>query len=206
MKRTMAVLLALLALVPAFGAVDGAQLYAKLKSAYKGLSSFQADLKQSNHYPQLKKTISYSGKIYFTPGRMLMSFSQPGVQRLLIENGRVDLYDAQSATVFRAKMLPEFGRMNPLEILQLYWEKSQVTVTQAAGATAKVRLVPKNDQLISSLNATLNPKTGIVSALSYADKNGNTVSYAFSNIKTNAGIPTSVWTYKYPKGVQVVEQ
>lgn len=206
MKKILVAAFILLLLSSAFAAVTTAQLYARMQSAYQSLNSFQAALQQSNHYPQLKKTISYTGRIYFTPGRMLMSFTQPSVQRLYIADGRVDLFDAQSNTVFRAQMLPQFGRMNPLEILQLYWDKSKVSVTKEAGALVSVKLVPKKDDLISSLAATLNKKTGLVSSLSYTDKSGNAVTYSFSNIKINAGISQSVWAFKYPKGVQVIEQ
>lgn len=206
MKKILAAVLVLFLLSPAFAVVSTAQLYTRMQSAYQSLNSFQAALKQSNHFPQLKKTISYTGRIYFTPGRMLMSFDQPSVQRLYIADGRVELYDAQSNTVFRAQMLPQFGRMNPLEILQLYWDKSKVSITKEDGTTVSVKLVPKKDDLISSLTATLNKKTGLVSSLSYTDKSGNAVTYSFSNIKVNAGIAKNVWSFSYPKGVQVVEQ
>lgn len=199
--------LALLGLALAsLAATSSSALYAKLRSAYANLESFQADVEQSNYYPQLKKTISYAGKIYFTPGRMLMSFSKPSVQRLKIEDGRVELYDASSNTLFRTDVLPEFGRMNPVEILQLYWTKSSVTVTSEDNNIAGVKLVPAQDDLVSSLAATLNKNSGIVSKLSYTDRSGNAVSYDFSKIKLNGGIPAAVWDFRYPEDVQVVEQ
>jgi outer membrane lipoprotein-sorting protein len=200
-----AILLALAA-ASANAAVTSAQLYAKLQAAYANLSGFQASVKQSNYYLQLKKTIDYDGMLYFTPGRMLMSFTKPSVQRLLIQNGKVELYDAQSNTLFKASVMAQFGRMNPLEILQLYWNKSSVTILGEEKGLVKVKLVPAKDDLVTSLSASINPSTGIVSVLGYADKTGNTVTYAFSGIKANAAIPASVWSYNYPKNVQIVEQ
>ena len=61
-------------------------------------------------------------------------------------------------------------------------------------------------KLISSLSATLDKKSGLVTSLSYTDKSGNKVTYKFSGIKTNAAIPASVWNFNYPKEVQVIEQ
>ncbi|MBW6513857.1 MAG: outer membrane lipoprotein carrier protein LolA [Candidatus Syntrophosphaera sp.] len=200
-------LLALLFLVLAnHAATSSSDLYAKLRSAYQSLKSFQAEVLQSNFYPQLNKAISYDGKIYFTPGRMLMSFTKPSVQRLKIEAGRVELYDASSNTLFRTDMLPEFGRMNPVEILQLYWTKSSVTVTSEDKNSAGVKLVPAKDDLVRTLSATLNKNSGIVSKLSYTDRGGNSVTYTFTNIKLNGSIPESVWNFRYPEDVQVVEQ
>lgn len=205
-KRMTALLACLLLLGSLQAAVSQAQLYQKMRAAYGSLKTYQAELSQSNYYPQLKRTISYNGKIYFTPGRMLMSFSSPSVQRLQIRDGQVELYDASSKTLLRAPMQPEFGKMNPVEILDLYWQKSRVSVTSETARQASVSLKPKSDKLISSLSATLDKKSGLVTSLSYSDKSGNKVTYKFSGIKTNAAIPSSVWNFSYPKDVQVIEQ
>ncbi|HNT52762.1 MAG TPA: hypothetical protein PKH19_05115, partial [Candidatus Syntrophosphaera sp.] len=80
-------IIALTAVCGLLSAATGtAALYAKLQAAYKNLSSFQAELKQTNYYPQLKRSIVYNGRIYFTPGRLLMSFDKPSVQRMQIQN------------------------------------------------------------------------------------------------------------------------
>ena len=196
----------LLLLTAGFAGTTSSALYTKLQGAYKNLSSFQADVQQANYYAQLKKTITYSGTIYFTPGRMLMHFTKPTLQRLKIESGRVELYDASSNSLFKSEVLPEFGKMNPVEILQLYWGKSSVSVTAEDDVSASVRLTPTKDDLVSTLTARISKGNGMVTKLGYTDKNGNTVSYAFSGIKLNAGIASSVWQYSYPKNVQVVEQ
>ncbi|HPH60419.1 MAG TPA: hypothetical protein PLX72_02135, partial [Candidatus Syntrophosphaera sp.] len=156
MKKSILILLALLAAWTAGCALSSSELYTRLQSAYRNLSTFQASVQQSNYYPQLKKSINYSGRIYFTPGRMLMSFTKPGIQVLKIENGRVELYDASSKTLFQSAVQPQFGKMNPVEILQIYWSKSAVTVTSQSKTAASVKLVPKQDDLVSSLTATLN--------------------------------------------------
>ena len=181
-------------------------IYQKMNPAYKGISSFQAELKQDNYFPQIKKSISYSGSIHFTRGRMVIRFDKPNVQRLMINEGVVDLYDAQSKTVLRSRMRPEFNKMNPVEILQLFWKKSEVTVLSTKGNFWEVSLKPLNDPNITSLSATINRKTALVQTLSYEDTNGNKVTYNFSGIKLNAQIPESIWIYKYPKDVQVVQQ
>lgn len=204
MRKSIFFLLALLAAWTAGSALSSSELYTKLRSAYQGLSSFQADVRQSNYYPQLNRTINYTGKIYFTPGRMLMSFSAPSAQLLKIENQKVELYDASSNTLFKSDVQPQFGRMNPVEILQLYWSKSTVTVTSQSRTSASVRLVPREDELVNSLAATLDPRSGIVKELSYTDKSGNRVTYSFSGIKLNSPIPASVWSTSYPDNVQTI--
>lgn len=204
--KKIALLLILAALLASLAAVSTQDLYKKLSSAHAGISSYQASVSQSNYYPQLKKTITYTGTMYFSGGRMLMHFTKPGVQRLLIENGQVQLYDAMSNTLYKGEIMPQFGRMNPLEILQLYWDRSTVSITGQKGDIVSVSLKPVKDPMLKSLSASVNYKSGLVQSLSYSDSGGNRVSYSFSGIKLNAGIASSVWKYSYPKNVQVIQQ
>jgi outer membrane lipoprotein-sorting protein len=124
----------------------------------------------------------------------------------MISGGIVELYDSESKTVFRSKMRPEFGKMNPVEILQLYWKKSSVNVQSSKGDLANVTLKPYSDPIIVSISAEVETKTGIIQSLSWTNKNNDKVTYNFSNIKTNTKIPASIWQFTYPKDVQVVEQ
>ena len=181
-------------------------LYKKMEKTYGSLSSFQATLKQENHFAQIGKSISYNGNIYFSKGRMVIRYEKPAFQRLMITGGIVELYDQSSKTVFRSRMRPEFGKMNPVEILQLYWKKSKVSLKEDKKNLCQATLTPFSDPLIKSLSAEINTKTGLINNLSYSDANGNKVKYSFSGIKTNAVIPSSVWQYSYPKNTQVVEQ
>lgn len=205
MKKT-ATLLIIALLLASLAAVSTQELYKKLSTTHAGISSYQANVTQSNYYPQLKKTITYTGTMYFSSGKMLMHFTKPGVQRLLIENGQVQLYDAMSNTLYKGEIMPQYGRMNPLEILQLYWDRSTVSVTSQKGDIVNVSLKPVKDTMLKSLSASVNYKSGLVQSLSYQDSGGNSVSYSFSGIKLNGGIPASVWKYSIPKDVQVIQQ
>lgn len=204
MKKAIVVSLLLIWSVMLLSITTG-EVYNKVSSFYANLRSFQAKVQQTNYYAQLKKTITYKGTIYFTPGRMLMHFDEPTVQRLKIENGRIELYDASSNTLFRSLMQPEYEKLNPVEILQSYWNKSKVSIISETKDRVNIELVPKNDDFIQSLSATLDKNNGLIYKLSYKDKTGNSVTYNFSSIKLNQGISSSVWKYDYPKNVQIIE-
>ena len=186
--------------------ISSEALYQKIAGTYGSLSSFQAVIKQDNYFAQLNKSISYEGNIYFTKGKMVIRYNKPYFQRLSVSGGMVELYDSQSKTMFRSKMRPEFGKMNPVEILQLYWKKSTVNIQQGKGNQVNVFLKPFDDPVIVSLSARVNSESGIVQSLTWTNRNNDKVTYNFSHIKTNAKIPPSVWQYTYPKDVQVVEQ
>lgn len=204
MKKAIVVSLLLIWSVMLLSITTG-EVYNKVSSFYANLRSFQAKVQQTNYYAQLKKTITYKGTIYFTTGRMLMHFDDPTVQRLKIENGRIELYDASSNTLFRSFMQPEYEKLNPVEILQSYWNKSKVSIISETKDRVNIELVPQNDDFIQSLSATLDKNNGLIYKLSYKDKTGNSVTYNFSSIKLNQGISSSVWKYDYPKNVQIIE-
>lgn len=204
MKKISIVLI--LSLFGVLHAISVAELHDRVKLSYQKLISFQANVQQTNYYTQLKRSIVYTGKLYYTPGRMLMSFYKPSVQRLQIQSGKAELYDASSNTLLRSKMQPEFGKMNPVEILQHYWTKSKVSIVKQEKHLCTVKLIPQKDPMIKEMQAVIDSKTGIVNSLKYTDPAGNTVTYRFSNIKRDAAIPASVWKFNYPKDVQVISQ
>ena len=187
-------------------AQSSGELYQKLDSRYGSLSSFQAEVKQVNFFSRIDRKISYEGKFYFSGGRMLMSFEKPSVQRLSIHLGKAELYDGSSKTLYRSDVIPEAIKMNPLELLQLYWNKSQVKITTQDKAHSWVKLTPNSDPMIKILEAKIDNKSGIVQTLSYTDLSDNKVTYSFSNIVINRPIASSVWSFSYPKDTQIIEQ
>jgi len=187
-------------------AQNGAELYQKLNQRYGTLQSFQAEVSQRNFYSNIEQEITYRGRLYFQPGKMLMSFEQPNVQRLYIHSGLAELYDGASKTLYRNEILPELSKMNPLEILQLYWNKSELQILSQAEGKSRIRLIPRQDPMLEELEAIIESKSGIVSYLSYTDRSENTVSYSFSNIITDRQIPRRVWQFSYPEDTRIIEQ
>lgn len=188
------------------GAINSTELYQKLDSRYASLSSFQASVTQVNFFSRIDRKISYEGKIYFSAGRMLMSFEKPSLQRMYIHSGKAELFDGSSNTLYRSDILPEANKMNPLELLQLYWNKSQVKITASDKAHSWVRLLPKSDPMLKQIEAKIDNHSGIVQSLSYTDLSDNKVSYSFSNIVINRPIAAKIWDFTYPKDTQIIEQ
>lgn len=199
-------LLFLLLFTFALSALTVEEIHQKLLSSHQNLKSWQANLSQTNYYAQIKQSSSFEGKIYYQPQKLLIRFEKPYLQRLMISNNSVQLYDAQSSTLLKSTLMPEFERMNPLEILQHYWTKSRVSIVKTDKNRSSISLIPIKDSFMKSLNATIDNKNGTLYELSYRDFSDNTVSYKFSNIKANASIPSSVWEWKLPKDTQIIER
>ncbi len=187
-------------------AIGTGELRHQIDKSYGTLKTWQADIIQTNYFRQLNRKITYHGRIFYGSERLLIEFSRPHHQRLSIDNSRVQLYDAQTNTVFKTKVLPEFGRINPVDILRHYWNLSTVSITKHDNKTVSVVLIPQNDPMIKKINTRIRRSDWIVEQLSYQDGGGNTVTYDFSNIRINAAISASVWEFRPPSDAQVIEQ
>ncbi len=206
MKKYFVIVSLILLAVFGLESITADELYQKINAYHKNITSYQAKVSQSNYFSDLDKSIVYSGNFYFTPGRMLIVFDTPSLQRLSIEKGIFTLYDQSSNTIFSSAIQSQYQRMNPLELLQLYWQRSSVKVENSQNELVNVTLKPQKDSMLSSISAQINSKSGQIHALSYKDNGGNTVKYAFSKIKINQSIPASVWNFSYPKDAQRIEE
>ncbi len=205
MKNIKLVCLLLLAIIPIFATTPDA-LYDKINSSYNALSTWQASISQTNQYAQIKRSTTFTGKLYFQPGRLAIRFEKPHKQYMTVDKGLVTLYDSQSNTAIKSRIQPDFDKLNPVEILRYYWKLSTVRITSEKDGQVFVTLTPKKDKMITSLSATINLKSGYIQQLSYIDVSKNSVNYVFSNIKANAPIPASVWNLDIPKNAQIIEQ
>ncbi|MCB5234119.1 MAG: outer-membrane lipoprotein carrier protein LolA [Candidatus Cloacimonetes bacterium] len=181
------------------------ELYQKMNARYQKINSFEADIIQTNHFAAMDKNIEYKGKFYFQKDRLLLSYTKPMRQRLYIANEKAELYEESSKTLFKSAILPEFSQMNPIDILQEYWGKSDVSILSKGKNTTKVQLIPHKDRQFAKITAVLD-ESGLARELSYDDKSGNTVHYRFESIKINRGISPDIWKFSYPKDTRVIER
>ncbi len=182
------------------------ELRQKLESTYRDLSTWQARLTQTNYFAQIKQSTTYEGHFFYQPPRLLIRFDKPHQQRLQIEGKDVSLYDAQSKSLLKTSLLPEFERMNPIQILQHYWSRSQVEISKRDKQRITIILRPESDNFIKTLNAVIDYGTGFIVELAYTDFSGNTVTYKFSNSRANQKIDPAVWKFAPPADTQVIQR
>jgi outer membrane lipoprotein-sorting protein len=187
-------------------AISVNELRTKLETAYKDISSWQAQLVQTNYFAQIGKTSSFEGNFYYQPPRLLIQFDKPHLQRLHIDGKNVSMYDAQSQTLLKTQLMPQFERMNPIQILQHYWDRSKVEITRQDKNSVTISLSPEKDSFVKQLEATLSIKSGYINELAYTDYSENRVTYKFSGAAANKSIDPKLWIFSPPKGTQIIER
>ncbi|MDD3536228.1 MAG: outer-membrane lipoprotein carrier protein LolA [Candidatus Cloacimonetes bacterium] len=199
-------MIALLLWISLLMALSPAELKQRLNAQYDGLQSFEAKVKQINIYKQSTTKIEYNGNFYYAPGRMLMHFISPSLQRMQIIGGKAELYDAASKVLVKSSVQSQYAQLNPVEILRLYWDRSAVSILGQDKGIATVKLIPAKDPLVKEMTARVESQSGIIHSLKYLDPSENSVEYIFSGIKRNQGIPAGIWQFTYPKDTLIIDQ
>jgi outer membrane lipoprotein-sorting protein len=187
-------------------ALPGDRTYEKMVSTYGKLTSWQADLIQTNYFKQTKTSLKSTGTIYFQTSRLAIRYAKPNEQALVITGGKLTMYDKTNNTVLKSSLDSAVQSLNPVEIVKSYWQKSARVVLKDSKRFTTLQLKPKADKQAKVIEFTVDNLTGLITALSYTDPAGNSVSFAFSNLKSNHKIPAKVFQLTYPKTAQIFEQ
>ncbi len=204
--KTRFALLIFLILTFTCSAISVDEVRSKLETAYRDVNSWQAKLTQTNYFAQIDKTSTFEGTFYYQPPRLLIQFDKPHLQRLQIDNQSVSMYDAQSQTLLKTQLMPQFERMNPVQILQHYWDRSRIKITKQDKSQVSISLSPEKDSFVKSLEATISINSGFISELAYTDYSDNKVTYKFSGAVSNRSIDPKLWIFSPPKGTQVIDR
>ncbi|MBM4398739.1 MAG: outer membrane lipoprotein carrier protein LolA [Candidatus Cloacimonetes bacterium] len=180
--------------------------YNQMLKAYAGLNSWQAVINQTNYFAQTKTKLVSAGNFYYQKNRAAIRYTKPSEQALLIQNGKVTVYDKASKTAVRTQLDSAVQSLNPVEIVQTFWKKSEKQLQPNDKGVTNLLLKPKKDDQIKEISVFLDDKTGYVTKLIYTDKQGNSVTVAFSKMKVNKPIAEAVWKLDLPKDVKVIER
>ena len=206
MNKPIFLALLLLLAISLSGAQTLNERYLQMQKTYGRLSSWQAAIRQTNYFFDTKASLVSSGSFHYQKGRIDIRYAKPSEQVLLVEAGKVTVYDASSNTVIKSRITTDLQSLDPVQIIKTYWQKSEKKLLSSKDAKAVIKLRPKNDKQLKELIFTLNSKTGYVMALTYTDTGNNSVTIEFTSIKVNKTIPASVWKLDIPKGAQVIER
>lgn len=175
---------------------------------YQDLTDLKAKVIQKNHLASLGKTQVFEG---------MLSIKKPGKLRLEYTNGQMILIDGKSA-LFYSKKSEQVIKKTFTD-----FEHMNVPVAFLLGAAARIRddfavlqpdpkrpyhleLIPKKPGApMKKLTITCD-NAARITQLSIFDKSGNVTDILFSEIREETGVDDKVFTFKVPKGTEVIEQ
>lgn len=213
-KPTIIILAALFILVSALcasaadapvTAASAADKVAAIQKAYEGIKDIRGSFVQKSTIKDLKKTETYKGQFLIKAKKMRWEYKGDKHQIVYITGKEIIIYQPQQKQAFRAPFSPAtygqapiallsgFGNIDKEFTVALKDEKLILTPKAAMGNVTSVELKPSDEGFP-------------IKAITVIDKLNNRVDIDFTEVKTNTNIKNSMFVFKAPEGVAVLEQ
>src|SRR5438093_7545677 len=193
--------------------VTAPELAAAIQRKVDGIKDFSADFTHTYEGGVLRKQITERGHLLVKkPGRMRWDYSVPEPKQFVSDGVKMYSYIPQDKQVIVASVPPEDRATTPALFLagkgSLTRDFTASLVDAPAGMPAGTRglkLVPRARQPdFDWLTLIVDPGTLAIRGLQTVDAQGGTSTFSFTNLKENVGIADKEFTFKIPRGVDVV--
>jgi outer membrane lipoprotein carrier protein len=215
MKCSLAVVLAL-ALFPAPAAAQSRPvpeaLARALQQRYEGVRDFSASFVQTYRGGVLRTQTTERGTVTIKkPGLMRWRYTSPERKDFVSDGRRVYFYVPEDKQVIVSEVPPDDQATTPALFLAgkgdigrdftaVYAESTPVPGTLALKLTPR-RQEPEYEYLVLAVD----PKTLQFRALVTRDRQGGESTLTFSDLRENRGVPDSEFTFRIPRGVDVID-
>src|SRR5215470_16603572 len=183
-----------------------------VERTFARMNDFSADFHQISK-DVLNRTQQAAGHLYLKRQRMARwEYTSPEEQLFVSDGKTVYFYVPADKQVNREAVKETFDDRIPLMFLmgrsdlRNEFTKFELLAAQPFLAGTKViRMVPKRKTDLKELLMEVDPQNFQVRRLVLDHSDGSHSEFIFSNIRTNTGLKASVFDFKGPQGVKVVE-
>jgi outer membrane lipoprotein carrier protein len=199
--------------VPAPADQTASELASALQKRIDTIKDFSTDFTHAYQGGVLRKQISERGRLIVKkPGKMRWDYTAPEQKQFVSDGVKMYSYIPQDKQVVVASVPPEDQATTPTLFLagkgSLTRDFTASLVDAPAGmppGTRGLKLVPKARQPdYDWLTLVVDPGTLAIRGLQTVDAQGGTSTFSFTNLKENVGIADKEFTFKIPRGVDVV--
>jgi len=186
----------------------------RVQDRINAIDDFSADFVQTYQGGALRKRATERGRVQIKkPGRMRWTYTAPE-EKLFVADGRKMYFwvPADKQVVVR-DVPPDDQAATPVLFLtgkgQLVrdFTVSYTTVEQAPAGTVALKLVPRRQERdYDWLTLVVDRSSLALRMLVAGDSAGGVSTFSFSNLEENTGLPDGSFTFKVPRGADVVTQ
>jgi outer membrane lipoprotein carrier protein len=202
------------ALIPVYAAEPTpSELAQALQRKYDTIKDFSADFVHVYQGGVLRKQLTEKGRLLVKkPGKMRWTYSAPDDKLFVSDGTKIYSYIPQDKQVIVASVPADDQASTPTLFLagkgNLARDFSATSGEVPAGmpaGTKALKLVPKTTQRdYDWLILAVDPSTLQIRGLVTVDAQGGKSSFSFTNLKENIGLADKDFTFKIPRGVDVV--
>ena len=189
------------------------ELAAALQHKYDGVRDFSADFVHAYQGGVLKQKVTERGRLLIKkPGKMRWDYAAPEEKTFVSDGFKLYSYLPADKQVIISAVPQGDDAATPALFLagkgSLTRDFTPSLVDAPSGVPAGSRglkLVPKTRQgEYDWLVLAVNPATLTIQGLVTVDAQGGTSTFSFTNLKENVGLADKEFTFKIPRGVDVV--
>jgi outer membrane lipoprotein carrier protein len=209
----MAVLVAILALTLYAADQNAAELARLVQKKYDSIKDFSADFVHTYQGGVLRKQLTERGHVLIKkPGKMRWEYTAPDEKLFVSDGVKIYSYVPQDKQVVVSSMPKDDEASTPTlflagkgDLTRDFTASAEPLPAGLPAGTIGLKLVPKTaqqdyDWLVLAVDAATYQIRGLVTV----DAQGGRSSFSFSNLKENLGLPDKDFTFKIPRGVDVV--
>ena len=189
-------------------------LTGKIQDRYERTIDLKARFVQEATLKSTRKTQHEEGTVYFKkPKKMLWDYTKPESKKLVINPQTSWLYVPEDKMVYVQNSKNVFSSGQAIRFLAgigKLTEEFKIKYAQPQQDDAGnylLEMVPKGGPEsaggVRKLLATVDKETYLIIKCSFNDSLGNLTVITFQDIKTNTGLPDSMFTFKPPPGTEV---
>jgi len=156
------------------------KVYEEVLLTYSTIYSYEASFLQINYWDEIDVYKSSEGKLYYNKENLLMDYSQPMGQKLLVEENSMTMYDSVAESH--------------------YWDISKKELLDQSDNTIKIKLqTPEEEKIVITISNKFITEFNIV------DINKNYVIYKFSDIRINKKLPENIFDLTLPEDTSIID-
>jgi outer membrane lipoprotein carrier protein len=214
-KRVAALAACILALCPALWAAEptATELALALQRKLDGIRDFSTDFVHTYQGGVLRKRITERGRLLVKkPGKMRWEYTKPDEKLFVSDGVKMYSYLPQDKQVIVTSVPSEGEATTPAlflagkaNLVRDFTPTFGDLPEGAPGGARALKLTPKSRQQdYDWLILVVDPTSLDIRGLVTVDSQGGTSSFSFLNLKENVGLADTVFTFKIPRGIDVV--
>ena len=205
--RVLFVLFSILATVRPTSAQTVDEAVRAVEKHYDALTDLTAKVTQKNFLKSLDKTQTFEALLWIKkPGRLKLEYSNGQV--ILVDGKSALFYSRKSEQLIR-KTFTDFEQMNiPVAfLLGAGHIRDDFDVLQPDSAKpGRLELIPKKPGAAMKKLALQTESSGRITAIMIQDRSGNVTEVLFADVREGTGVDDKLFTFKPPKGTEIIEQ
>jgi len=183
-----------------------------LQSRYQNIRDFTADFAHAYEGGVLRKQVTERGTVLIRkPGRMRWTYTSPERKEFVSDGRKLYSYIPQDRQVIVSAVPPENEASTPALFLSgkgdivRDFAASFADVPEARPGTYALKLVPsQRQQDYDWLIVVVDRSSLQLRMLVTVDQQGGRSTFTFTNLKENVGLGDAPFTFKIPRGVDVI--